>query len=236
MRHGADLVLKRLAGLRRETRGVVLIEFALVMPVMLTMYLGAYVVSEMVMCNRKVTVAATTLADLVSHNMGPSGVASAPTSSDASSYLSGGALVMSPFPLSGATETITLLRVCSTTRAYVVWSQSQTQNDAGTVQSSPVTSGSTANPTIVTLPSGLLAPQSGSGTYYPLAPTSTTQSNTNIDICGNTSGSGQTPVVGSAGAYLYVGSVSYNYRPAISYTTLATTQMAGSIYMIPRQN
>lgn len=236
MRHGADLVLRLLSTLRREARGVVLIEFALVLPVMLTMYLGAYVVSEMVMCNRKVTVAATTLTDLVSHNMGPSGIASSPGTSDATSYLSGGALVMSPFPLSGATETITLLRVCSTTRAYVVWSQSQTQNDAGTVQTKPITAGSTANPTIVTLPSGILAPQSGTSSYYPLAPTSTSQANTNIDICSNTSGSGQTPVVGSTGAYLYVGSVTYNYRPAISYTTLATTQMAGSIYMIPRQN
>lgn len=233
-------MLSRLARFRRsigrDARGVVLIEFALVVPVMLTMYLGAYVVSEMVMCNRKVTVAATTLTDLVSRNMAPSGIAASPATSNASTYLSGGALVMSPFGLSGATETITLLRVCSTTRAYVVWSQTQTQTDSGTVLTQPITVGSTANPTIVTLPAGLLSTQSGSSSYYPLAPTSTTQASTNIDICSNTSGSGNTPVVGSAGSYLFAGSIAYNYRPAISYASLATTQMAGSIYMIPRKN
>ena len=225
-----------LTRLHRDTRGVVMIEFALVLPVMLTMYLGAYVVSDMVACNRKVTVAATTLADLISHNLAPSGIAAAPASTSATSYLSGGALVLSPYPLAGATETITLLRVCSTTQGYVVWSQSQTQDDAGPVLTAPITPGSTANPTVVTLPAGLLTPLSGTSNYYPLAPTSTTSSNTNINICANTSGSGNSPVVGSTGAYLFVGTVRYSYTPAISYTTIATTQMANSIYMSPRRN
>ena len=226
-------MLKRLY---HDARGVVIIEFALVLPVMLTMYLGAYVVSDMVACNRKVTVAATTLADLISRNMAPSGIAAAPATTSATSYLSGGALVLSPYPLSGATETITLLRVCSTTQAYVVWSQSQTQDNAGTVLTAPITPGSTAAPTVVTLPAGLLTPLSGSSTYYPLAPTSTTSSNTNVNICANISGSSSTPVVGSTGAYLFVGTVRYSYTPAISYTTITTTQMANSIYMSPRRN
>ena len=230
---GADIMLTRL---RLDACGMVMIEFAIVLPVMLTMYLGAYVVSDMVACNRKVTVAATTLADLISRNMAPSGIAAAPASTSATSYLSGGALVLSPSPLSAATETITLLRVCSTTQGFVVWSQSQTQADDGTVLAAPITPGSTAAPTLVTLPAGLLTPLSGNGSYYPLAPTSTTSSNTNINICANTSGSGNTPLVGSAGAYMFVGTVRYNYTPAFSYTTITTTQMTNSIYMSPRRN
>jgi len=212
------------------------VEFAIVLPVLLVMYLGAYTVSDMVACNRKVTVAATTLADLTSHNLSPTTVLGASATTSAATYLSGGALVLSPYPMVNATETITLLRICSTTQAYVVWSQSQTQDNSGTVQTSPITPGSPAAPTLVTLPSGLLTTLSGSSTYYPLAPTSSTSSTTNINICANTTSSGNTPVVGQAGAYIFEGKVNYNYTPTISYTTLAVTPMVNTIYMSPRLN
>ena len=226
-------MLRRLS---RDATGVVLIEFALVLPILLVMYMGAYAVADLVACNRKVAVATTTLADLVSRNMSPTLIAGAPTTSTASSYLGGGALVLNPYPLSNATETITLLRICSTTKAYVVWSQTQTQNNAGDVASAPITAGSTANPTIVTLPTGLLTTLAGSSSYYPLAPTSTTQANTNINICANTSSSGNTPVVGSTGAYMFLGKVDYTYTPSVEYPAIITTQMSNNIYMIPRRN
>jgi Flp pilus assembly protein TadG len=226
-------MLRKLA---RDGSGMALMEFAIVLPVMVLMYLGAYTVSDMVACNRKVTIAATTLANLASHALSPTSVLGAPSTTSATTYLSAGALVLSPYPMSGGTETITLLRVCSTTQAYVVWSQSQTQDNAGTVAASPITAGSPASPTLVTLPSGLLTTLSGSGSYYPLAPTSSTSSTTNNDICANTPASGNTPVVGQAGAYLFVGKVSYAYTPAISYKAITTTQMATAIYMSPRLN
>lgn len=225
-----------LRNLSRDANGVVLIEFAAVLPVLLVMYMGAFAVADLVECNRKVTVAATTLADLVSRNMSPTLIAGASTTSTAGSYLSSGALVLSPYPLSNATEKITLLRVCSTTQAYVVWSQSQTQDNSGTVQTSPITAGSPANPTIVTLPSGILTRASGSTSYYPLAPTSSASSTTNIDICANTSASGNTPVVGSAGSYVFVGKIDYTYTPPVDYPVTITTKMTNNIYMIPRLN
>lgn len=213
-----------------------LIEFAIALPVMLVMYLGAYTVSDMVACNRKVTIAATTLANLASHALSPTSVLGASSTTSATTYLSAGALVLSPYPMDKGTETITLLRVCSTTKAYLVWSQTQTQDNSGTVLTSPITAGSPTSPTLVTLPSGLLTTLAGSGSYYPLAPTSTTSSTTNIDICANTPASGNTPVVGQAGAYLFLGKVDYSYTPAISYKAITTTQMANAIYMSPRLN
>ena len=213
-----------------------LIEFAIALPVMLVMYLGAYTVSDMVACNRKVTIAATTLANLASHALSPTSVLGASSTTSATTYLSSGALVLSPYPMDKATETITLLRVCSTTKAYLVWSQTQTQDNSGTVLTSPITAGSPTLPTLVTLPSGLLTTLAGSGSYYPLAPTSTTSSTTNIDICANTPASGNTPVVGQAGAYLFLGKVDYSYTPAVSYKAITNTQMANAIYMSPRLN
>ena len=213
-----------------------LIEFAIALPVMLVMYLGAYTVSDMVACNRKVTIAATTLANLASHALSPTSVLGASSTTSATTYLSSGALVLSPYPMDKGTETITLLRVCSTTKAYLVWSQTQTQDNSGTVLTSPITAGSPTSPTLVTLPSGLLTTLAGSGSYYPLAPTSTTSSTTNIDICANTPASGNTPVVGQAGAYLFLGKVDYSYTPAVSYKAITNTQMANAIYMSPRLN
>ena len=213
-----------------------LIEFAIALPVMLVMYLGAYTVSDMVACNRKVTIAATTLANLASHALSPTSVLGASSTTSATTYLSSGALVLSPYPMDKGTETITLLRVCSTTKAYLVWSQTQTQDNSGTVLTSPITAGSPTLPTLVALPSGLLTTLAGSGSYYPLAPTSTTSSTTNIDICANTPASGNTPVVGQAGAYLFLGKVDYSYTPAVSYKAITTTQMANAIYMSPRLN
>ena len=93
-----------------------------------------------------------------------------------------------------------------------------------------------SSPSLVTLPSGLLTTLAGSSSYYPLAPTSTTSSTTNIDICANTPASGNTPVVGQAGAYLFLGKVDYSYTPAVSYKAITTTQMANAIYMSPRLN
>lgn len=220
----------------RDGSGTVLIEFAIALPVMLVMYLGAYTVSDMVACNRKVTIAATTLANLASHALSPTSVLGASSTTSATTYLSAGALVLSPYPMDKGTETITLLRVCSTTKAYLVWSQTQTQDNSGTVLTSPITAGSPTSPTLVTLPSGLLTTLAGSGSYYPLAPTSTTSSTTNIDICANTPASGNTPVVGQAGAYLFLGKVDYSYTPAISYKAITATQMANAIYMSPRLN
>ena len=45
----------------RDARGAVMIEFAFALPVLLTMYLGGYVICDMVDCNRKVTIAARSL-------------------------------------------------------------------------------------------------------------------------------------------------------------------------------
>lgn len=220
----------------RDSSGMVLMEFAIVLPVLLVMYLGAYTVSDMVACNRKVTIAATTLADLASHNLSPTTVSGAPSTTSGATYLSAGALVLTPYPMSSATETISLIRVCSTTQAYVVWSQTQTQNDAGTVLTSPITAGTPASPTLVTLPNGLLTTLSGSSTYYPLAPVTSNASTTNVNICANTPSSGNTPVIGQAGAYLYLGTIKYNYSPSVSYKAIATTAMSNSIYMSPRLN
>ena len=63
-------VLTRLSrlitSLRRDQRGTSAVEFAMVLPVMVPLYLGAVEVSQAVAIQRKVTLTARTVADLAS--------------------------------------------------------------------------------------------------------------------------------------------------------------------------
>ena len=225
-------MLRKLA---RNAGRAVIVEFAIVLPVLLTMFVGGYVVTDMIACNRKVTIATRAMTDIITRSVSPSIVTG---TTDESTTLASSALVLTPENMAYATETITLLRVCSTTQAYVVWTQTVTQDGSGTVLTSPITQGSQAVPVLVTLPSNILVPQP-STTYYPMVPSPASPSppTTNINICANTTSSGNTPLVGSTGSYLFVGTIAYSYHPLLTLPGLFggnTTPMGDTIYMSPR--
>ena len=54
--------------MRGDTRGVALVEFALILPVMLLLYLGGVQLQDGIACNRKVTIATRAAADLIAQN------------------------------------------------------------------------------------------------------------------------------------------------------------------------
>src|SRR5262245_44457481 len=56
---------RRLQRLAHDQRGVSAVEFAMLLPLMLTLYLGAVEISQAVAVDRKVTLAARSVADLV---------------------------------------------------------------------------------------------------------------------------------------------------------------------------
>src|SRR5436189_1298081 len=56
----------QIARLRRDQAGVSAVEFAMLLPLMLTLYLGAVEISQGVAIDRKVTLTAHTVADLAS--------------------------------------------------------------------------------------------------------------------------------------------------------------------------
>ena len=57
---------RRAVSLRRDQRGVSAVEFAMLLPLMVTLYLGAVEISQGVAIHRKVTLTARTVADLAS--------------------------------------------------------------------------------------------------------------------------------------------------------------------------
>lgn len=213
-----------LRNLPKDIRAAVLVEFAICLPVLITMYLGSFVVTDMVNCSRKVTIATRALADLASHNLSPTAVQQMPTSASASSYLSASALVISPYNMANATETVSLLRVCDATHAFAVWTQSMTQTRTGTVLTSPITVGVPVAASIVTIPATMAT--------SPMIPVSPDGS---AGICSNYTASNSAKTqVGQAGGYLFNGKVIYYYNPVIGFGAYSITPMTDSIYMSNR--
>jgi Flp pilus assembly protein TadG len=222
-------MLRKLA---KDISGAVLVEFALVAPLMLIMYVGGVTVSDMISCNRKVTIATRELTDLVSRNMSPSIIYNRPGSASATTYLSAGGIVLAPYDLTKANEQISLLRVCDATHAYVVWTQAQTQNADGSttaVATSTQTAGTLPTSqaqlaaSVVTIPDNMVT-----AAMIPSSPDGTNVCN-NLDV-----GTSTTTQVGTAGGWLFMGQIKYAYTPFMGFGPVTTNNMVDVIYMSPR--
>ena len=101
-------------------------------------------------------------------------------------------------------------------------------NAAGNILTSPIVAGQPNSSFVVLIPSTMLP--SGS-TLIPVNPNGTT------GICSNFSASSASLTqIGQAGGYLFVGTIIYQYTPAISLGAKSTTTMQDAIYMSPRLN
>jgi len=106
---------RRLARLATDERGVSAVEFALLLPLMLTIYLGAVEVSQGIGADRKVTLTARTVADLVSQ-------ASSLSANDMTNSLNAASAVMAPYPAANMKATVTSVKIDSNGNATVEWS------------------------------------------------------------------------------------------------------------------
>ena len=125
----AAMVLRRLPGC---THGAMLVEFAVALPVLLTLYTGAYTLSDMIACQRKVTAATHQLTDLVAR-------ANTLAPDDVSGVLAASAQVLAPYAGARATITVSEVQLAPNGTASVVWSQSLngTALDAGSAVAVP---------------------------------------------------------------------------------------------------
>ena len=108
------------AWLRRlsvDQRGVSAVEFAILLPLMLTMYLGGVEISQAVSADRKTTLVAHTVGDLTAQ---ASNVATA----DVTNILNAAAAVAYPFPVTNLAVTLSSVCINSAgTVATIGWSQ-----------------------------------------------------------------------------------------------------------------
>jgi Flp pilus assembly protein TadG len=142
-----------LAGLVRDQRGVSAVEFALLLPLMLTLYLGAVEISQGIGADRKVTLTARTVADLTSRVTGLA-------SSEMTNSLNAASAVMSPFPDSNLKVTVSEVKIDANSKATIDWSV--TKNGTARAKGSSVTL-----PTALVVPNSCLIWSEVQYTYKP---------------------------------------------------------------------
>lgn len=141
--------------LARHRGGLAAIEFAIILPAMLLMYLGAYEITEAIAIQRLVTMTASTVANIVTQ------YASISQSETMPDILNASETVLTPYPSTNATVVVSLVTINASGQATVTWSQALNGN-ARTVGQ------------VVTLPAGLDTPNTSvvwGETTYSYTPT-----------------------------------------------------------------
>jgi Flp pilus assembly protein TadG len=124
----------------RDRRGVSAVEFALLAPLMIGLYLGCVEISDGVAADRKVTLTAGALANLTAQ-------ATTISANDMTNIMNASTAVISPYDATKLKATVSCLKIDNAGQATVAWSVSQ--------NGSPRATGSG-----VTLPASLAVPSS----------------------------------------------------------------------------
>jgi Flp pilus assembly protein TadG len=110
----------------QDCRGNAATEFAVIVPLMLTMFFGTVEFSSGVAADRKVTLVARTLSDLTSQS-------TAVSDTDLANFQTTGKAILTPYPTALLSSTITELYVDATTLvARVQWSKGAMPRGTGT--------------------------------------------------------------------------------------------------------
>lgn len=128
----------RLAGFLKDARGVSAVEFALIAPVLITLYLGAAEMTMALNADRKITGAANAVADLVAQD-------DFITDSELSDILAAGDAIVFPNDPSDLAVRITSVRMDIDGDVFVDWSEGRGLDPRG-------------EDDVPELPDGLLAP------------------------------------------------------------------------------
>lgn len=107
-----------LVHLHNDQRGVSSVEFAMLLPLMLTLYLGAVEISQAVAADRKVTLTSRTVVDLAAQ-------VSTISHSDMSNILNASSAVITPYDPTKLKVTVSQVSIDANGNAKVSWSCTQ---------------------------------------------------------------------------------------------------------------
>lgn len=102
--------------------GISAVEFAIILPFMLTLYLGGAELGDGMSIQFKATLAARTVADLTTQSDCENGSVSCVDSASMNQILGAAAIVMTPYPAANMAVTISELQTNGGTTATVQWS------------------------------------------------------------------------------------------------------------------
>ena len=108
-----------------DKQGVSAVEFALILPLMMTLYLGGAEVAQAISASRKVTLVSRTVADLASQS-------SSITAAGMTNILNASAAVLAPFPSGKLKVTVSQVKIDANGVATVEWSDTLNGTKRGT--------------------------------------------------------------------------------------------------------
>jgi Flp pilus assembly protein TadG len=114
----------------RDKRGISAVEFAMLLPLMMTLYLGGVEVSQAVAIDRKVTLIARTVADLIAQ-------VTSVNSTDMTNILAASTAVVAPYPDTKLKIVVSRVDIDGSSVAKVIWSK--TKNGTARAVNSTVT-------------------------------------------------------------------------------------------------
>jgi Flp pilus assembly protein TadG len=145
---------RRLRRCVQDERGVSAVEFALLLPLMVTLYLGGVEVSQGLTIDRKVTLVARTIADLAAQSTSIS-------NAEMINILDASTAVLLPYSVTPAKVTVSQVAIDANGNATVSWSD--TRNGAARTPGSAVTL-----PTALNIPNSSLIWSEVSYDYKPV--------------------------------------------------------------------
>jgi Flp pilus assembly protein TadG len=130
---GIPAPLRRGRQLLGDVRGLAAVEFAMLLPFMLLLYLGSFEITQGIAIQRMVTLTAGTVANLTAQ------FSSISQSSQMPDILNASSQVLTPYPATNAIVTVTCIGIDASGKATVTWSKSLhgTAKAVGTVLTIP---------------------------------------------------------------------------------------------------
>jgi Flp pilus assembly protein TadG len=110
-------MIRRLQQFRDDVRAVAAVEFALILPLLLTLYLGTIEAATLYSADHKVATVASTMADLVSRAKGEI------STTDLDKYFEAAETIMHPYTTAGLEQVVSLLSIDDEGAATVKWSR-----------------------------------------------------------------------------------------------------------------
>lgn len=123
------LLLRRF---RRSERAVAAVEFALVVPLLITLYLGSIEAASLFTVDKRVSSISSTIGDLVAQwNPEKEGVLTTGVGGDLTDYMNASTGIMTPYPTTDLQIVVSLVQVKNDGTTEILWS---TANAAGTAK------------------------------------------------------------------------------------------------------
>ncbi|OEO31557.1 hypothetical protein VW23_015670 [Devosia insulae DS-56] len=117
-------MIRRLLQFRDDARAVAAVEFALILPLLLTLYLGTIEAATLYSVDHKVATVASTMADLVSREKGEISTA------NLDKYFEAAETIMRPYTTTGLVQVVSLLNIDADGVATVAWSAAHGAEEA----------------------------------------------------------------------------------------------------------